>query len=119
MHQLREELGNARRDLRDGAALGAEQATINAFRMQCRLKLGEWIDDLLDLRSEKQTLPTRFAVGKQAIDYGLNTTMTPCFWQDAAWSEPEINSAEAIDPTPEQLAGTENDRNAENVSTAS
>ncbi|MCO5194229.1 MAG: J domain-containing protein [Anaerolineae bacterium] len=115
MHQLREELGNARRDLRDAeAALGAEQATINAFRMQCRLKLGEWIDDLLDLRSEKQTLLTRLQLEQQAVDYGIEYDDDAPFWQDAAWSEPEINSAEAIDPTLlNELAGTENDRNAE------
>lgn len=115
VRQLQLELADARRDLRDAeAALGNEQAAINAFRMQCRLKLGEWVDKLLELRSQKQTLLTRLQLERQAEAYGIAYNDDAPFWQDEFWAEPEFTSADAIDPALlHELAGTESDRAAE------
>lgn len=69
---LRRDLADARRHLRDAEAeLAAEQATVNAFRMQCRLKLGEWVDRVLELRAQKQALLTQTELARQAAEDGV------------------------------------------------
>lgn len=83
------------------AALAQEQAAVNAFRMQCRLKIGQQIDTLLELRAEKQTLLTRLALWQQAEDDG-----TP--FDDATFfTAPETSSewdtlTPAADPPPDK-----------------
>jgi hypothetical protein len=75
----------ARRDLADAeAALAKEQAAVNAFRMQCRLKIGQQVDTLLDLRAEKQMVLTRLALWQQAEDEGTTFDATAFFGADCA-----------------------------------
>lgn len=47
------------------AQLTAEQAAINRFRLHCRLKLDQHIDQLLELRAQKQALLTRLQLHQQ------------------------------------------------------
>lgn len=83
----------ARHDLADAqAALAQEQAAVNAFRMQCRLKIGQQIDTLLELRAEKQTLLTRLALWQQAAEEG--TTFDQATFFDAQDDDPEWELAE-------------------------
>jgi hypothetical protein len=53
------------------AILAQEQAAINAFRMHCRLKLDRWIEQLLALQTERQSLLTRLQLLRQADDFGI------------------------------------------------
>ena len=67
--QLEADLVDARQALSEReAALAQEQAAVNHFRMQCRLKIGKQVDTLLDLRAQKQTLLTRLELERQARD---------------------------------------------------
>ncbi len=50
------------------AELAQEQASVNAFRMYCRLKLDELVDSLMELRVEKQAYLTRLELLRQGID---------------------------------------------------
>jgi hypothetical protein len=47
------------------AELAAYQAAVNAFRMHCRLKLDDLVDELLALRIEKQSCLTRLQLLRQ------------------------------------------------------
>lgn len=58
---LKAELEDARYDLREAEAeLAQEQAAVNAFRMHCRLKLDAWVNTLLELQAQKQSLLTQW-----------------------------------------------------------
>ncbi len=46
------------------AALAAEQAAVNRFRMHARLKIGDQVDDVLSLRSQKQSLLTQLRMAE-------------------------------------------------------
>ncbi len=48
------------------AELAEYQAAVNAFRMHCRLKLDDLVDELLALREEKQSCLTRLQLLRQA-----------------------------------------------------
>lgn len=54
------------------AQLTEEQAAINRFRMHCRLKLDHYIDQLMELRAEKQALLTRLQLHQQGDAHILN-----------------------------------------------
>ena len=67
---LREQLDEARRILAKAEAeLAAEQAEVNRFRMHCRLKIGDWVDQLLTLQSEKQTLLTELQLKREGLPF--------------------------------------------------
>jgi hypothetical protein len=81
--RLQAELEEAReRLLAAEAELAEEQAAVNAFRMHCRLKLDEWIDALLALQTERQSLLTRLQLLRQARDYGIPSDEAGQFWQE-------------------------------------
>ncbi|MGB1252524.1 MAG: J domain-containing protein, partial [Candidatus Promineifilaceae bacterium] len=72
LQALEEELALAREELIVAEAqLAEEQAAVNRFRMHCRLKIGEWVEDVLDLRSTAQTLLTQLQLQRQAEELGL------------------------------------------------
>ncbi|MEJ2749017.1 MAG: hypothetical protein P8183_14100, partial [Anaerolineae bacterium] len=50
------------------AELAAYQAEVNAFRMHCRLKLDDLVDELLALNEEKQACLTRLQLLRQEQD---------------------------------------------------
>ena len=71
LRQLREEMQVAQEELRQiEAILGEEQAAVNAFRMHCRLKLGPWVDQIIELYTEKQLVLIRKRMRKQAEEMG-------------------------------------------------
>lgn len=79
---LTEMLAQARHALREAEALLAqEQAAVNAFRLQCHLKLGEWIEQFLELRAQQQTYLTRLQLQEQAHAFGLPFEDEIRFWQ--------------------------------------
>lgn len=71
LRQLQEEMKVAQEELRQvEAILGEEQAAVNAFRMHCRLKLGPWVDQIIELYTEKQLILIRRRMQKQAAEMG-------------------------------------------------
>ena len=63
---LRTSLDEARRALREAdAQLAEEQAAVNRFRMQCRLKIGDQLDRALALTTEREALLTELALLRQ------------------------------------------------------
>lgn len=63
---LREALTEAHRALREAdAQLAEEQAAVNRFRMQCRLKIGSHLDQALALAAERESLLTELALLRQ------------------------------------------------------
>lgn len=60
--------------------LARRQAAVNAFRMQCRLKIGRLLDEYLDLRSQKQALWTRLQLLHQAEEFGIPYDEEDPFW---------------------------------------
>lgn len=82
--QLEEELAAAHEALRGAeAALAEEQAAVNAFRMHCRLKIGEQVENYLTLRARKQSLLTKLALLEQADEMGIPYDEADPFWQGA------------------------------------
>ena len=78
------ELLEAQRALLEAESiLTREQAAVNAFRMHCRLKLDQWVDRLLALQTERQTLLTRLELLRQAEDFGIPLDESDPFWQGA------------------------------------
>lgn len=66
LQELRNELATARERLIEAEAdLAKEQAEVNAFRMHCRLKLDAWIERLMKLQAEKQSLLTEVRLRSQ------------------------------------------------------
>ena len=64
--QVAGDLEEARQQLLDAEAkLAQEQAAVNAFRMQCRLKLGELIEETLALRAEQESCLTQLKLHQQ------------------------------------------------------
>lgn len=61
--------------------LAEEQAAVNAFRMHCRLKLDRWIDRLMALQAERQSLRTRVELRRQGGGGGSYDQDDP-FWQE-------------------------------------
>lgn len=62
------------------AELAQAQAAVNAFRMQCRLKIGHLVDDYLELRAYKQALWTRLQLLQQAEEFGIPYDPDDPFW---------------------------------------
>lgn len=82
------------------AELAEEQAAVNAFRMHCRLKLDDWINQLLELQMTRQRLLTRLTLLRQAEDIGVPFNEDDPFWQgvDSGQGGPE-EEEELILPT--------------------
>jgi hypothetical protein len=53
------------------AELAQEQATVNAFRMQCRLKLGDLIEETLQLRAKREGCLTQLKLHQQDVETNL------------------------------------------------
>ena len=71
LQKLQADMQIAQEELRQiEALLGEEQAAVNAFRMHCRLKLGPWVDQIIDLYTEKQRILIRKQMHKQAAELG-------------------------------------------------
>jgi uncharacterized coiled-coil DUF342 family protein len=95
--QLRAELEEAQQAWRQAEAeLGAEQAAVNAFRMHCRLKLDELVDQLQTLATEKQSLLTRLELLRQTADALPDDD--DAFWQTAV--PPTDSEADITDLLP-------------------
>ena len=64
--QVESDLDDARQQLLEAEAkLAQEQAAVNAFRMQCRLKLGDLIEETLSLRAERESCLTALKLHQQ------------------------------------------------------
>ena len=80
--RLEQEFADAREQLwMAEEKLAREQAAVNRFRLQCRLKIGLLIDDVLEKRTEKQRLLTRLEMLRQAADLGIEYDEEEPFWQ--------------------------------------
>lgn len=67
------DLDEARQLLLDAEAqLAQEQAAVNAFRMQCRLKLGDLIEETLSLRAERESCLTQLRLYQQEAEPDLS-----------------------------------------------
>lgn len=94
------ELEEAQRILLEAEGeLAKEQAEVNAFRMHCRLKLDSWIDRLLILQTEKQSLLIRLELHRQAQDFGIPFGEGDAFWQGEGESSSDDDDEELILPT--------------------
>lgn len=78
LRRAQHQLGESERELAE------EQAAVNRFRMHCRLKIGRWVDDVLDLRTEKQRKLTHLLLLQQAEEMGVQFDEDDPFWQDEA-----------------------------------
>lgn len=83
------------------AELAEEQAAVNAFRMHCRLKLDRWIDRLMELQAERQSLRTRLELQRQAGGSGTSFGRDDPFWKEAdrVGDEPPAQEEELLLPT--------------------
>ncbi len=80
--RLKDDVAQAQQALLDTEAqLGEKQGVVNAFRMQCRLKIGELVDLVLHLRAEKQLYLTRLRLLQQAEELGIPYDEDDPFWQ--------------------------------------
>ena len=110
--QLQRELQEAQTLLLEAEALLAtKQAAVNAFRMQCRLKIGLLVDDYLELRTEKMQLWTRLQLLQQAQEFGIPYDEDDPFWQgrEDATLEDDLPEDELLP----EIAGVVRDRAAE------
>ncbi len=70
--QAEADLDEARQQLLEAEAkLAQEQAAVNAFRMQCRLKLGDLIEETLSLRAERESCLTQLKLHQQDLETNL------------------------------------------------
>lgn len=82
LRDLEAALAEARQALTKAEAeLAAEQAAVNRFRMHCRLKIGEWVEEVVELRSRKQALLTHLQLMAQADESGAPHDADDVFWQ--------------------------------------
>lgn len=66
------DLAEAQQQLLDAEAkLAQEQAAVNAFRMQCRLKLGDLIEETLSLHAERESCLTQLKLHQQEVETSL------------------------------------------------
>lgn len=97
--KLQADLESARRALIETEAeLAAYQAAVNAFRMHCRLKLDDLVDELLALRAEKQSCLTRLQLLRQTDELQTDDDETDPLGQTEAVDEGE-EEEELILPT--------------------
>ena len=69
LDELQLELEKARASLAEAEAeLAEEQAAVNAFRMHCRIMLDDLVDQLLQLRSERESLLVNLEFLRQGYD---------------------------------------------------
>lgn len=109
--QIRAELEQAKQELRQAEAeLGAEQAAVNAFRMHCRLKLDDLVDELQALATQKQSLLTRLELLRQAQDLGIGLDEEDPFWQTAVPPDPHLPDDAADDAADDLLLPTDTPR---------
>jgi len=81
--ELRGAIQDAQQDLLAAEAeLAEEQAAVNAFRMHCRLKLDRWIDRLMELQAERQSLRTRVELQRQGGGRGGSFDRDDPFWRE-------------------------------------
>lgn len=110
--QLQRELQEAQTLLLEAEAILAEkQAAVNAFRMQCRLKIGYLVDDYLELRTEKMQLWTRLQLLQQAQEFGIPFDEEDPFWQGR--EDATLNDDLPEDELLPEVAGVVRDRAAE------
>ena len=109
---LEKELETARMQLVQAEAdLAEEQAAVNAFRLHCRLTIGQWVESLLDLRSKKQSLLIQLQLLRQELDIEEPAASETEDTQSASESvEPDLFDVHAI---ADEFAAAENDRQAE------
>lgn len=93
------------------AELAQMQAAVNAFRMQCRLKVGHLIDDYLALRAEKQALWTRLQLLQQAQEFGIPYDADEPFWHGR--EEPQLDDDLPQDAFVAEIQGRPRDQAAE------
>ncbi|WP_420632230.1 J domain-containing protein [Candidatus Leptofilum sp.] len=102
--QAQADLDEARQQLVEAEAkLAEEQAAVNAFRMQCRLKLGDLIDETLSLRAERESCLTQLKLHQQ--DAAMRDDMADPFAPDAEAAGQTVTFAEIALPelaTPQQ-----------------
>ena len=76
--QAQADLADAQQALVDAEAqLAQEPAAVNAFRMQCRLKPGDLIEETLALRAERESCLTQLKLHQQAIETKLHAATDP------------------------------------------
>jgi hypothetical protein len=101
--ELRRAIEAAQRELLAAEAdLAREQAEVNAFRLQCRLKLDRWIEQLMALQAERQSLLTRAELRRQAGPAAGSFAR-----DDPFWSEEEDEDGEAAGEEEELLLPTD------------
>jgi hypothetical protein len=111
-HQLRADRLHAQKELLAAEAeLAQEQAAVNAFRMQCRLKIGHLVDDYLELRAHKQALWTRLQLLQQAQEFGIPYDPDDPFWHGR--DEATLNDDLPADGELPVVGGPVRDRAAE------
>jgi len=99
--QLEKELAQSHQQLREAEReLSEEQAAVNRFRMHCQLKLGDWVEQILELKAKHQALLTRLQLQKQAKEAGIPfADMADWFDQDPATdTDTEDSNANTADP---------------------
>lgn len=72
------------------AELAEEQAAVNAFRMHCRLKLDRWIDRLMELQAQRQSLRTRLELRRQAGESAGSFDKDDPFWREEETTIPGV-----------------------------
>lgn len=91
------DLAEAQQQLLDAEAkLAQEQASVNAFRMQCRLKLGDLIEETLSLRAERESCLTRLKLHQQDIETSLPPYAADPFSPEDENFAPETGSFDEI-----------------------
>jgi len=96
--ELQLEIDKARAAMVEAEAeLAAEQAAVNAFRMHCRLKLDDLVDQMLQQRSMKEALLLELALLRQGIDPAYLDDDDPL--TDKAWMEEPPHEDEPLLPT--------------------
>ncbi|MCA9925348.1 MAG: J domain-containing protein [Anaerolineales bacterium] len=115
VQQLEQELTEAREQLVAAeAALAEEQAAVNAFRMHCRLTIGNWVDTLMDLRREKQSCLIQLQLLKQELGIEEDEDDAPEPLPDDAHVRIDENDGLLdLDLLVEETAVTARDRQAE------
>ncbi|MGD8585388.1 MAG: J domain-containing protein [Chloroflexota bacterium] len=100
--ELRQAIKAAQKELLAAEAeLAEEQAAVNAFRMHCRLKLDRWIDRLMELQAERQSLRTRVELQRQAGGMSGSFDRDDPFWKEEVFTGggPSAGEEELLLPT--------------------
>ncbi len=87
-NDLKQRLDAARFELATAERLLAEeQAAVNQFRMHCRLKIGEWVDRVLELRAERESLIAQLQINRMAVEVwgGDDDEAHEEYWEFDEW----------------------------------